>query len=143
MSEPEGDELWLKPESLSLGVRNAREVLEADEGGTSAIDYELAGVGCADTNHQYDVDIRVVVEKRAALVRCGASKRHDVGPLEHGTKVRAVCQGSKLHYIAEMRPVRVEDVVMPIRLEETAMGFEVAMVGSDAISAIEYCEKVR
>jgi hypothetical protein len=118
-------------------------VLEADESGTSAIDYELAGVGCTDTDHQYDVDIRVVIEKRAALIRRRPSERHDIGPLEHGTKVRAVRQRSKLHYIAKMRPVWVEDVVMPVRLEETAMGFEVAMVGSDAISAIEYCEKVR
>jgi hypothetical protein len=43
-------------------------VLEADERGASAIDYKLAGVGCADANHQHDVDIGVVVEKCAALL---------------------------------------------------------------------------
>jgi hypothetical protein len=68
MGEPEGNELRLKAESLCLGVRNAREVLKADERGASAIDYKLAGVGCADANHQHDVDIRVVVEKCAALL---------------------------------------------------------------------------
>ena len=32
---------------------------------------------------------------------------------------------------------------MPVRFEETSVSFEVAMVGGDAISAIEYSEKIR
>ena len=39
--------------------------------------------------------------------------------------------------------IRVKDVVVPVRLEETSVGFEVAKVGGDAISAIEYSEEVR
>jgi hypothetical protein len=42
-----------------------------------------------------------------------------------------------------MGPVRVEDVVVPVRLEKTSVSFEVAKVGGDAISAIEYSEEVR
>jgi hypothetical protein len=42
-----------------------------------------------------------------------------------------------------MWTIRVEDVVMPVSLEEASMRFEVAMVGGDAISAIEYRKKVR
>jgi hypothetical protein len=32
---------------------------------------------------------------------------------------------------------------MPVRLKEASVGFEVAMVGGDAISAIEYSEEIR
>jgi hypothetical protein len=42
-----------------------------------------------------------------------------------------------------MGTVGVEYVVVPVRFEKTPVCFEVAVVGCDAISAIEYSKKVR
>ena len=75
---------------------------------------------------------------------CGrAGERHDVGPLEHGAQVRTIGKRGELHDVTKVGTVGIEDVVVPVRLEETSVGFEVAMVGGDAISAIEYSKKIR
>jgi hypothetical protein len=42
-----------------------------------------------------------------------------------------------------VRAVRVENVVVPIRLEEASVSFEVAVIGCDAIIAVKYGKKVR
>jgi hypothetical protein len=39
--------------------------------------------------------------------------------------------------------VRIEDVVVPVGFQKTPVSLEVAEVSCDAISAIEYSEKVR
>jgi len=48
-----------------------------------------------------------------------------------------------LYYVSKVGTIGVENVVVPIRFEETPMSFEIAVVGSDAISAIEYSKKIR
>jgi hypothetical protein len=40
-------------------------------------------------------------------------------------------------------PVRVENVVVPVRLEPATMRVEVAMVGRYSVGAAKYGEKVR
>jgi hypothetical protein len=42
-----------------------------------------------------------------------------------------------------MRTVRIDYVVVPVWLEKTTVGLKVALVGGDAIRAIEYSEKIR
>jgi hypothetical protein len=118
-------------------------VFEANERDTSAVDDKLTGICGSDADHQHNIDVGVVFEQSAALLRRGASERNNVGSLEHGTKVRTISKCSELHYVTKVRTVRVEDVVVPVRFEETPVGFEVAKVGSDAISAIEYSEEIR
>jgi len=143
MREPQRNQLRFESESLGLGVSNAGEVLEANKCDTSTIDDELTRVCGSDADHQHNIDVVVVLEQSAALLRSRASERNDVSSLEHGTKIRTISECGELHYVTKVRPIRVEDVVVPVRFEETSVGFEVAKVGSDAISAIEYSEEVR
>jgi hypothetical protein len=42
-----------------------------------------------------------------------------------------------------MRTVRIDDVVVPVGFEKTAVGVEVALVGGDAVGAIENGKEIR
>jgi len=129
------------------GLSRGRVGRRRDSGGRYSADGSLSSalraLGVLGNKHIPDEYMRGSVEQRTALLRGGAGERNDVGALEHGAKIRTISQCSELHYVAEMGPVRVEDVVVPVRLEKTSVSFEVAKVGGDAISAIEYSEEVR
>jgi hypothetical protein len=42
-----------------------------------------------------------------------------------------------------MRTIRVDDVVVPVGLQQPPMGSVVPLVSSDPIGALENCEKIR
>jgi hypothetical protein len=44
-----------------------------------------------------------------------AREGNDIGSLEHRPKICSVGHGRRPNDILEMRPVRVEDVIMPVR----------------------------
>src|SRR5204862_3459135 len=73
----------------------------------------------------------------------GPSECDDVHPLEHLSQIGAISQRRRPDDVTEVRAVGIDDVVLPVGLEDAAVGFEVTLVGGDAISAIEYGEKVR
>jgi hypothetical protein len=118
-------------------------VLETHERGATAVDDELSGVRGTDSHHEYDVNVGVVLEQCTTLLFGGSCERHYVCSLEHRAQIGAICQRSELHYVSKVRAVRVENVVVPISLEEASVSFEVAVIGCDAISAIKYGKKVR
>ena len=41
-----------------------------------------------------------------------------------------------------MRAFRIDNVVLPVRLEKSAVGLEVTLVGGDAVGAIENSEEI-
>jgi hypothetical protein len=118
-------------------------MLEAHERRASSVNDELPSVCCADADHEYDVDVHVVVEECATLCFGRSGERNDVRPLEHGAEVRTIRERSELYYVSKVGAVGVENVIVPVRFQETPMSFEIAVVGSDAISAIEYSKKIR
>ncbi len=59
VSEPQGDKLGVEAEAKGLRIGHPREVLETDEGDTTPVDHQLAGVRTADTDHEDDVVIHV------------------------------------------------------------------------------------
>jgi hypothetical protein len=118
-------------------------VLEANKRDASAINDEFTSIRSPDADHENDVDVNVILEESAALLCCSSRERDDISSFQHRTQIRTICKRCKLYYVPKMGTVGVQDVVMPVGLEEAAMRFEVAEVGSDAISAIEYCKKIR
>jgi hypothetical protein len=142
MSEPKGKQLRVETEALRVGIRDRGEMLQTRECHALAIDHELAGVGRANTNHEHHVDIDVLLQEPSAPLFRGPSERDDVGSLEHLLQVGTICQRRRADYVDEVRTIRIDDVILPIGLEDTAMGFEVALVGGDAISAIQYGEEI-
>ena len=85
--EPERNELRVEAKSTRLGVCDAGEMLEANEGDCPAIDHQLAGIGGADADHEHDVDVGVDLEERLALV-FGVSRETSRRPF-----ARASCEG--------------------------------------------------
>src|SRR5687767_3010888 len=118
-------------------------MLEADEGDATTFNHELTGVRGSDTDHEYDIDIGVVVEESATRLFRGPCERHHISALDHRPQVGSIGQRSQLHYGSELGTVRVENVVVPVRFQKSPMSLEVAVVGCDAISAIQYGKKVR
>ena len=45
--------------------------------------------------------------------------------------------------VVEVRCVRIEDVVVPVRRQPVAVGFVVAMICGDSVSAVQDCKEVR
>ena len=68
------------------------------------------------------------------------SRRHHA--LQHRSEIGPVGANRRACDVGEMRTIRVEHVVVPVRLEQTAVGGEVAAVGGDGIGSGEECEKV-
>src|SRR5687767_15834535 len=85
--EPEGDELGVESQPVGLGVCNAGEVLEADEGNPPSVDYQLACIRRPDTDHKDDIDIGIDVEESPTLFFGISGERNDVHSFEHRPKV--------------------------------------------------------
>ena len=143
MSEPERNKLRIEAEAMSLRICNAGEMLEADESNSAPVYYQLSCIRGADADHENDVYIRIHVEKRAALLFGISRERNDIHSLEHRAKITATCESSRASYICEVRTVRVENVIRPVRLKNISVGVEVAVVGSDPIGAVKNCEEIR
>ena len=100
----------------------AGEVLEAHEGDAASVDDQLAGVGGADADHQNDVDVTVDGEQFPALLLGVSRERHHVGALEHRAQIGRDGGYGRPNDVREMRTVGIDDVVVPVRLEDFAVG---------------------
>ena len=118
-------------------------MLEARERDPSTFHDQLTGVGSTDADHEDDLHIDILLEQAAASLLSGSRECDHVGALEHVSQIRTVGERRSTYDVAEVWTIGVDDVVVPVRLEDTAVGFEVALVGGDAIGAIEYSEKIR
>ena len=118
-------------------------MFKACEGDPRPIHHQLAGVCCTNADHQHDVYVSVLFEQSPTPLLGRAREGDDVGALEHVTQVRSIGQRSGANDVTEVGPVGIDDVVVPVGLEDSAVDFEVALVGGDAIGAIEYSEKIR
>jgi hypothetical protein len=143
MGEPERDQLRLEAESLRVRVGDPGEVLQADEGGCPPPDHQLAGIGSADTDHEYHVDVDVRFDQPCAPLLGCSCEGDDVGPGEHRAKVGASGVDRPLDNVAEMRTFGVDDVVVPVCLQQTPMGGVVPLIGGDPVGALENREEIR
>jgi hypothetical protein len=141
--EPERDQLGLEAESLCVGVGDAGEVLQTDEGDGAAAHHQLAGVGGADADHQHHVDVDVRLDQPCAPLLGGPREGDDVGPGEHRTQVGAGSVDCPLDDVAEMWTFRVDDVIVPVCLQQPPVGGVVALVGCDPVGALENGEEIR
>jgi hypothetical protein len=142
VGKPEGKQLGVKAKSLCVGVRNRCEVLKAGERDSAALDDQFTGVRRADAHHEDDVNIDVLFEQPRALLLGRACERNDVGTLEHLPKIGPIGKDSGANDVGEMGPIAVNDVILPIRLENSTVGLKVALVSGDSVGAIENGEKI-
>jgi hypothetical protein len=77
-----------------------------------------------------------------ALLLGRAGERDDVGALEHVAEVGPIGERGAAGDVAEMRTVGIDDVVVPVGLEDPAVRLVVALVGGDAVGAVENGEEV-
>jgi hypothetical protein len=89
-------------------------MLEAHERDSLSVDNELAGISGADAYHEQDVDIDICLEEGAALLFRVPRERHNVDSLEHSAKVYSARKCGRSNDFLEMRPRRIEDVIMPV-----------------------------
>jgi len=142
MREPHRQELGVESEAVGGGVRDAREVLEADEGRGAPVDDEFAGIRGADPDHQDDVDGDVEFE---GLDAGGLGARGEGGDIEAGeeiVEITTIGAHGVPHHFVEVRPCGLDDVVVPIRAKEPAVGLEVAVVPGDGISTRDGVEEL-
>ncbi len=72
----------------------------------------------------------------------GGGECDDVGASEHRVQVGAIGGDGRAHDLVEVRAVGVDDVVVPVRGEQRPVRLEVALVGGDAILALENGEEI-
>ena len=142
MREPEGQQLRVEAEALGIRVRDGGEVLEAGEGSAATIHDQLAGVRCADADHEHDIHVDILFQQLGAPLFGAAGERDDVGALEHLLEVGAIGQRRGADDVPEVGAVGIDDVVVPVGLEETAVSGVVALVGGDAVGAVENGEEI-
>ncbi len=102
----------------------------------------LAGVGGTNADHEHDLHVDVLFEQSAALLLGGPGERDHIGPLEHLLQIAAIGESGCPNDIAEVRTLGIDDVILPVGLEESTVGFEVTLIGGDAVGAIEYGEEI-
>ena len=129
-------------QAVGLGVGDAREMLEAHERDAAAVDHQLSRVGGSDADHQDRVRRDVHLQELHALLLHAARERDDVGAVEHRAQIRAVGVDRLADDVVKVRPLRLDHVILPVRLEQTTMSGEVAVVRGDAIGAFQNCEKI-
>ena len=67
----------------------------------------------------------------------------DIQTLEHRSQIYATRESGRAHYFLEVRAGRIEDVVVPVRLEERAVAVEVAVIRGDPVGAVVDCKEIR
>src|SRR4029079_6385715 len=117
-------------------------MLETYERSCTPIYNELPCVRRTDSHHENDVDVDISLEKIPALVFGISCERNDIHSFEHRSQIGASCECRGLHYLGEMRTIRLDDIVRPVCLEETTVVVEVAVICRDAIGAVQYCEEI-
>ncbi len=143
MGQPKRNQLRIETKPLGVGVVNGREVLETREGDSRPVHHQLASVCSTDADHKHDLYVSILLEQPSAPLFSGSRKCDNVSPLEHVPQVGAIGQRRGANDVTEVRAVGVNDVIVPVGLEDSAVGFVVALVGGDAIRAIKYSEKIR
>jgi hypothetical protein len=142
MRQPHRDELRVQTKTSGFRICYTREVLEADESDPSSIYDKLAGISCSDADHKNNVDFRINLEKIAALIFSVPCESDDVHPLEHRAEISTSGKGGGFNDLGEMRTVGLDDVIGPVRFEETTVVVEVAEICRDAIGAVQDCEEI-
>ena len=89
------------------------------------------------------VDIDIRVEKCRTLLFRSLGERHDIGSLEHGAKISAARANDGVDDVKKVGTIRINDVVLPVGVEDAAVGFEVALVGGDRVGALKGGEEIR
>ena len=143
MGQPEREQLGIETKPLRVRVGDGGEMLQACKGDPCPAHHQLAGVCRTNADHQHDVHVGVLFEQTRAPLLGRPREGDDVSALEHLAQVRPVGQRSGASDVTEVGAVRIDDVVVPVGLEDSAVGFEITLVGGDAIGAIEYSEKIR
>lgn len=142
MGEPQRQQLGIEAEPLGIRIRDGREVFEANKGCSSSINDEFTSIGGADADHQDDINIDILLQEPGALVFRRSCERHNVCAIKHFAEIRPASERGRAYNIPKMWPVGIYDVVVPIRLENFAVGLKIALVGGDTVGAIENCKKV-
>src|SRR5688572_8030645 len=106
-------------------------MLEAEERDASRSYDELSGVGGAHAHHEHDVVLGVEPEQLTALRFGVTNERHHVRPLQNGTQIASVRQHGRSDDVHEVRTVGVDDVIVPVGLQQPAVTLEVAAVGGE------------
>jgi len=117
--KPEGDQLGIETQPLSLGVCNAGKVLKADKSDSLAVDYQLARVRGADSYHKHYINVRIDIEQDPALLFRIPRERNDIDSLKHCSKIYAACKCGR------------------------ANDFQKAEIGGDTVGTVVNCEKIR
>ena len=117
-------------------------MLEACKRDSLPVYYQLAGVGSPDADHEHDLHVHILLEQTAALLLRGSGERDHIGTLEHLLQIGPIGESCCPNHVAEVWTLGVDDVILPVRLEEATVSFEVAVIGGDAVGAIEYGEEI-
>ena len=141
--EPQRHELGIETETVGLLIRDAGEVLEADERDSATADHELAGVCRTDADHEHDIDVDVGRQDRRATLLGIARESNDIAAFQHPAQIAAIGVDRRVYNILKMRAVRIDDVIRPVRLEEAAVRGEVAFVGGGSVGASENGKEIR
>ncbi|MDQ2668382.1 MAG: hypothetical protein M3Z05_20660 [Gemmatimonadota bacterium] len=140
--KPKGKQLRVKPESLRVSICDRREVLETCKRYPAPGNYELPSIRGAHADHEHNVNIHVLIKQPRALLFGRAGQRDHVSAFEHLPKIGAIREGGRAHDISEVGTIAVDNVILPVRLENSAVGLKVALVGGDSVGAIENGEKI-
>jgi hypothetical protein len=142
MGQPEGNQLRVEAEALGVGICDRGEVLEAGEGDAAAINHQLARVRGAHAHHEDYIDVNVLFEQFRAPLLSGACERDHVSAFEHLAKVGSIGQRGGANDVGEVWSIAVNNVVLPVRLEDSAVSLKVALIGGDPVGAIENGKKI-
>jgi hypothetical protein len=141
--EPKREQVRLEAQPLGVRIGDAGKVLKTDEGGGTPSDHQLAGIRGADADHQHHIDINVGLDQPCAPLFRRPGQGDNIGAGEHRTEVGPGGVDRSLDDIAEMRPIGVDDVVMPVGLQQAPVGVEVPLVSGDPVDALENREEIR
>ena len=114
-------------------------MFEANEGDSASVYDQLARVGGPDADHEHDVDIRIEVEQVVAAAFSLARQRDHVDPLDHRAEIDARRVYGGFDDLVEVRTGRIDYVIVPVRLENRSVGFEVAEIRGGGISTVVNC----
>ena len=117
-------------------------MLEAHERDAASVDHELAGVRRADADHEHDVDVAIHGEQLAALLLGVLRQRDDIRSLEHREQIGTSMRDGRPRDVREVRTIGVDHVIVPVRLEDVAVGGEVTLISGEAVGAIQNGEKI-
>ena len=129
MRQPERHELRIKAEPLCFLVCHTCEMLQANERDTPTFHHELTRIGGADADHQHHIDIDVSSQQSSTTLLGVTRERENVSAFKHRTEITAIRVYRCVYNILKMWPFWIDDVVVPVRLEQAMVRGEVMFVG--------------